>query len=98
MVVDEIRPQVSGVRRTTPAAWAGERRAVEVDSAGYFQAGFIWVASCPLISDTLKKVGTQARIEMEDFFQKKVFLSLYVKVDADWRENKKELKRFGYEY
>ena len=47
---------------------------------------------------SLKKVGTQARIEMEDFFQKKVFLSLYVKVDADWRENKKELKRFGYEY
>ena len=47
---------------------------------------------------SLKKVGTQARIEMEDFFQKKVFLSLYVKVDTDWRESKKELKRFGYEY
>ncbi len=46
---------------------------------------------------TLKKVGTKARIDMEDFFQKKVFLSLYVKVDPDWRENKKELKRFGYE-
>ena len=47
---------------------------------------------------SLKKVGTQARIEMEDFFQKKVFLRLFVKVDADWRESKKELKRFGYEY
>lgn len=46
----------------------------------------------------LKKVGTQARIDMEDFFQKKVFLSLFVKVDPDWRENKKELKRFGYEF
>lgn len=46
----------------------------------------------------LKKVGTQARIEMEDFFQKKVFLRLFVKVDPDWRENKKELRRFGYEY
>lgn len=45
----------------------------------------------------LKKVGTQARIDMEDFFEKKVFLSIYVKVDPDWRENKKELKRFGYE-
>lgn len=45
----------------------------------------------------LKKIGTQARIEMEDFFEKKVFLRLYVKVDPDWRENKKELKRFGYE-
>ncbi len=47
---------------------------------------------------SLKKVGTQARIEMEDFFQKKVFLSLYVKVDPDWRESKKELRKFGYEY
>lgn len=45
----------------------------------------------------LKKVGTQARIDMEDFFQKKVFLSVYVKVDPDWRENKRELRRFGYE-
>ena len=47
---------------------------------------------------SLKKVGTQARIDMEEFFQKKVFLKLYVRVDPDWRENKKELKKFGYEY
>ena len=46
----------------------------------------------------LKKVGTQARLEMEDFFQKKVFLSTFVKVDPDWRENRKELRRFGYEF
>ena len=45
----------------------------------------------------LKKVGTKARLDMEEFFQKKVFLSLFVKVDPDWRENKKELRRFGYE-
>ena len=45
----------------------------------------------------LKKVGTQARIDMEDFFQKKVFLSIFVKVDPDWREDKRELRRFGYE-
>ena len=45
----------------------------------------------------LKKTGTAARIEMEDFFQTKVFLKLFVKVDPDWRENKRELKRFGYE-
>ena len=45
----------------------------------------------------LKKLGTQARIEMEDFFQKKVFLSMFVKVDPDWRESRKELRRFGYE-
>ena len=46
----------------------------------------------------LKKVGTEARMDMEDFFQKKVFLGLFVKVDPDWRENKKELRRFGYEH
>lgn len=45
----------------------------------------------------LKKVGTQARIDMEDFFQKKVFLQIYVKVDPDWREDKRELRKFGYE-
>lgn len=45
----------------------------------------------------LKRVGTKARLEMEDFFQKKVFLSLFVKTDPDWRENRKELRRFGYE-
>ena len=46
---------------------------------------------------SLKKTGTQARLEMEDFFQKKIFLRIFVKVDPDWRENKKELRRFGYE-
>lgn len=45
----------------------------------------------------LKKVGTEARLDMEDFFQKKVFLSIYVKTDPDWRESKKELRKFGYE-
>ena len=45
----------------------------------------------------LKKTGTAARIEMEDFFQKKVFLNIFVKVDPDWRENRRELRKFGYE-
>lgn len=45
----------------------------------------------------LKKVGTEARMEMEDFFQKKVFLRTFVKVDPDWRESRKELRKFGYE-
>jgi GTP-binding protein Era len=44
----------------------------------------------------LKKVGTQARKEMEKFFDKKVFLKIFVKVDPAWRENKQELKKFGY--
>ena len=45
-----------------------------------------------------KKVGTQARLDMEDFFQKKIYLNLFVKTDDGWRQSKKELKRFGYEW
>lgn len=44
----------------------------------------------------LKKVGTEARVDMEDFFRKKIFLELYVKVTRDWRDKPQELKRFGY--
>ena len=44
----------------------------------------------------LKRVATQARLEMEDFFQKKVFLQVFVKVEPNWREDKKMLKKFGY--
>ena len=44
----------------------------------------------------LKKVGTLARRDMEAFFQKKIFLDLYVKVNKDWRDDDKQLKRFGY--
>ena len=44
----------------------------------------------------LKKVGTLARRDMEAFLQKKIFLDLYVKVNKDWRDDDKQLKRFGY--
>ncbi|MDG1917740.1 MAG: GTPase Era [Flavobacteriales bacterium] len=44
----------------------------------------------------LKKVGTLARRDMETFFQKKIFLDLYVKVNKDWRNDDNQLKRFGY--
>ena len=44
----------------------------------------------------LKKVGTEARKDIETFVQKKVFLELYVKVSKDWRDNDNQLKRFGY--
>ncbi len=44
----------------------------------------------------LKKVGTQARKDMESFFEKKVFLQIFVKVNPDWREDNKKLKQFGY--
>ncbi|PKQ68064.1 GTPase Era [Raineya orbicola] len=45
----------------------------------------------------LKKVGTEARKEMEQFFGKKVHLEQFVKVEKDWRKQEKWLKRLGYQ-
>lgn len=45
----------------------------------------------------LKKVGIQAREELERFFGKKIFLETHVKVEDNWRKNKNKLKRFGYD-
>lgn len=45
----------------------------------------------------LKRVGSQARKDIEDFLQKKVFLQLFVKVDRDWRSNTGRLKHYGYD-
>ncbi|WP_134091057.1 GTPase Era [Olivibacter sp. XZL3] len=45
----------------------------------------------------IKKVGTYARQDVEEFLQKKVFLELFVKVISDWRSKKNYLKSFGYE-
>ena len=44
----------------------------------------------------LKRTGTQARIDLEKFFEKKVFLEMFVKVNKDWRTKDYQLKRFGY--
>jgi GTPase len=44
----------------------------------------------------LKRVGTGARKEMEEFLKKKVFLELYVRVAHEWRDNPRMLKKFGY--
>ncbi|MCK4661538.1 MAG: GTPase Era [Bacteroidales bacterium] len=44
----------------------------------------------------IKKTGTQARIDIEKFFNKKVFLELFVKVKKNWRQQAKDLKNFGY--
>lgn len=44
----------------------------------------------------LKKTGTEARLDMEDFFGKKVYLELYVRVSKDWRNKPGMLKKFGY--
>lgn len=45
----------------------------------------------------LKWVGMMARKDIEDFFQKQVFLQLYVKVDRDWRSNTGRLRHYGYD-
>jgi len=46
--------------------------------------------------EAIKKVGTEARKDIEEFLEKKVFLELFVKVSKDWRDKERELKRFGY--
>ena len=45
---------------------------------------------------SLKKVGTEARLDMEAFFGKKIFLETRVKVASDWRKQKDKLRSFGY--
>ena len=44
----------------------------------------------------LKKIGTKARLDLEKFFDKKVFIDLHVKVSKNWRSNTRLLKKFGY--
>lgn len=44
----------------------------------------------------LKKIGTEARIEIEKIIDKKVFLELFVKVQKNWLKDKKAIKEFGY--
>ncbi len=46
--------------------------------------------------EALKRVGMQARADLEKFFGKQIHLELYVKVNKDWRSNANQLKRFGY--
>lgn len=45
----------------------------------------------------LKKVGMQARKDIETFFGKKIFLELFVKVERDWRSRERKLRSFGYQ-
>ena len=47
--------------------------------------------------NVLKKVGTQARLALQDLFDEKVFLQLFVKVSRDWSDNERALKQFGYD-
>lgn len=45
----------------------------------------------------LKKVGTEARLDAEEFFGKKIYLELFVKVAKDWRDKERQLRSFGYD-
>lgn len=45
----------------------------------------------------IKKVGTEARKDAEEFFEKKIFMELFVKVDKEWRDKDRNLKKFGYD-
>ncbi|MDR1585773.1 MAG: KH domain-containing protein, partial [Prevotellaceae bacterium] len=45
---------------------------------------------------SLKKVGTEARKDLETFFEKKIYLELFVKVEKDWRNKDAKLRSFGY--
>jgi GTPase len=47
--------------------------------------------------EMIKRVGTEARKDAEEFFNKKIFMELFVKVAKDWREKDRQLKNFGYD-
>ncbi len=84
--------------------------AVEVDTEEFFEeAEIIRMRSVIMVErDTqkgiiighkgaaLKRVGIEARKDLEKFFGKQVHLELYVKVNKNWRSNQRQLKRFGY--
>lgn len=46
--------------------------------------------------DKIKKVGIESRLDIEKFFDKRVFLEIFVKVEKDWRNRENKLKQFGY--
>ena len=46
--------------------------------------------------EAIKRVGTEARLDLEKFFAKKIHLNLFVKVKKDWRKSDRDLKNFGY--
>ena len=84
--------------------------AVEIDTEEFFEdEKLIRIRSVIMVERTtqkgiiighkgsaIKRVGTEARKDLEKFFDKKVFLELYVKVNKNWRSNTKQLRRFGY--
>lgn len=84
--------------------------AVEIETEEFFEEeGIIKIRSVIMVERetqkgiiighkglALKRIGTEARKDLEKFFEKKIFLELYVKVNKNWRSNANQLKRFGY--
>ncbi|WP_025741538.1 GTPase Era [Aquimarina pacifica] len=84
--------------------------AVEVDTEEFFEdEDIIRIRSVIMVErdsqkgiiighkgSALKRVGTQARKDLEKFFGKKIHIELYVKINKNWRSNNNQLKRFGY--
>ena len=84
--------------------------AVEVDTEEFFEAdNIIRMRSVIMVEretqkgiiighkgSALKRVGVEARKDLEKFFGKQIHLELYVKVNKNWRSNQNQLKRFGY--
>ena len=84
--------------------------AVEVDTEEFFEEeNIIRIRSVIMVEretqkgiiighkgSALKRVGVEARKDLEKFFGKQVHLELYVKVNKNWRSNQRQLKRFGY--
>ena len=84
--------------------------AVEVDTEEFFEEeNIIRIRSVIMVEretqkgilighkgSALKRVGVEARKDLEKFFEKQIHLELYVKVNKNWRSNQKQLKRFGY--
>jgi len=85
--------------------------AVEVDTEEFFEEeNIIRIRSLIMVEretqkgiiighkgSALKRVGVEARKDLEQFFGKQIHLELYVKVNKNWRSNEKQLKRFGYQ-
>ncbi len=84
--------------------------AVEIETEEFFEeANIIKIRSVIMVEretqkgiiighkgSALKRVGVEARKDLEVFFDKKIHLELYVKVNKNWRSNQNQLKRFGY--
>ncbi len=84
--------------------------AVEVDTEDFFESDkIIKIRSIIMVERetqkgivighkgaALKRVGTEARKDLQKFFNKKIHLELYVKVNKNWRNDKRQLRRFGY--